>query len=355
MKPFRLTLGCSLCLAIFTTAGCGRKSTSQIGSEPSAAQSPSVSTPVQSPGSSPSPSQVQSPLTSQRVALDLSRLENTVQPAVFWITVFDSSGKLLRTETAFFISGDGKFITTAHAIEGGVNAVAKMADGRIYDVTGVQAASKTLDLAVLQADVKYVPFLKLNANPDFETGRVGVVGSGLAGTDGAPRDVTISTRQPDRLEIAGSISSNSIGSPIVGENGEVVGVVISAGEKATVRPSNAVESLLGGIASDAKPRWPEIAQATTTPTPAPRPTPKPRLVYAPAPAFPSDVRSRPGGAWTGRFRLSFNARGNVTNVQVVQSTGNIALDQSALNTLRQWKSAPGQDWVATVPVTYQSR
>jgi TonB family protein len=357
MRPFRLTLGCSLCLAILATSGCGRKSTSQIAGEPSAAQSPSVSTPVQSPGSSASPSQAQSPQTSQRPALDLSRLENSVQPAVFWITVFDSSGKLLRTETAFFISGDGRFVTTAHAIEDGINAVAKMADGRIHDVIGVLAASKTLDLAVLQADVKYVPFLKLNENPDLATdGRVGVVGSGLAGTDGAPRDVTILTRQSDRVEIAGPISSNSIGSPIVSENGEVVGVVISAGEKATtVRPSNAVNSFLGGIAADSKPRWPGIAQAAITPTPAPRPTPKPRLVYAPAPAFPSDVRSRPGGAWSGRFRLSFNARGNVTNVQVVQSTGNVGLDQSALNTLRKWKSAPGQEWAATVPVTFQTR
>jgi TonB family protein len=356
MRPFRLTLGCSLCLAVFATAGCGRKSTSQIGAEPSAAQSPPVSNPVQSPGASASPGQAQSPQINQRPALDLSRLENSVQPAVFWITLFDSSGKLLRTETAFFISGDGRFITTAHAIKDGVNAVAKMADGRIHDVTGVLAASTTLDLAVLQADVKYVPFLTLNKDPDLETDRrAGVVGSGLAGTDGAPRDVTILRQQSDRLEIAGPIPSNSIGSPIVSENGEVVGVVISAGEKATVRPSNAVDSFLGGIASDAKPRWPETAQAAITPTPAPRPTPKPRLIYAPAPAFPSDVRSRPGGAWSGRFRLNFNARGNVTNVQVVQSTGNIALDQSALNTLRQWKSAAGQEWAATVPVTFQSR
>src|SRR5438093_4789939 len=353
MRPFRLSL---LCLAIFATAGCGRKSTRQIVGEPSAAQSPSVSTPVQSPGSLASPKQAQSPQTGQGPALDLSRLENSVRPAVIWVTMFDSSGKLLRTETAFFISGDGRFVTTARAIEGVVNAVAKMADGRIYDVSGVLVASTTLDLAVLQADVKYVPFLTLNKNPNLEIDRrVGVVGSGLAGTDGAPRDVTISTRQSDRLEIAGPISSSSIGSPVVSENGEVVGVVISAGEKAMVRPSNAVDSLLGQIASDAKPRWPEIAQAIVTPTPAPGPTPKPRLVYAPAPAFPSEVRSRPNAAWSGRFRLNFNARGNVTNIQVIQSTGNNVIDQSALSTLRQWRSAPGQDWVATVPVTFQSR
>lgn len=355
MRLFRLTLGFLFCLAIFATTGCGRKSTSHVVGEPSASQSPPVSTPVQSSDPSASRSPAQSPQPSQRPALDLSRLENSVQPAVFWITVFDSSGKLLRNETAFFISGEGRFITTAHAIQNGVNAVAKMADGRIYNVSGILASSTALDLAVLEADVKYVPFLTLNEDPDLETDKqVGVVGSALAGADGAPRNVAISTRQSDRLEIAGPISSSSIGSPIVGENGQVVGVVILAGEKATVRPSNAVESLLAGIASEAKPHWPQVAETAVTPTPAPRPTPKPRLVYAPAPAFPPGMSQR-GGSGTGQFRLTFNARGNVTNVQVIKSTGNPYYDSAAVEGLRQWRSVPGQEWVATVPVTFQSR
>jgi TonB family protein len=355
MRPFRLTL---LCLAIFATAGCGRKSTSQTAGESPAAQSPSpsaVSSAVQSPSPPLSPGQVGQAGGGQPPTLDLSRLENTVQPAVFWITVFDSSGKLLRTETAFFISGDGRFVTTAHAIEDGVNAVAKMADGRIYNVSGVLSASTTLDLAVLQADVKYVPFLTLNRNPNLETEkRIGVVGSGLAGNDGTPRDVTISTEHSDRLEIVGPISSSSIGSPIVSENGQVIGVVTSAGEKASVRPSNALDSLLGQIAPDAKPRWPEIAQAAVTPTPSPRPTPKPRLVYAPAPSFPPGMSQR-GVSGTGRFRLTFDTKGNATNVQVVTSTGNPYFDSAAIQTLRQWKSSPSQGWAVTVPVTFQTR
>jgi TonB family protein len=359
MRPFRLTLGCLLCLAIFAMAGCGRKSTSQLVGESPAAQSPSppiVSNSSQAPTLSPSPTQAAPAEAGQRPTFDLSRLENSVRPAVFWITVFDSSGKLLRTETAFFISGDGRFITTAHAIERGSNAVAKTADGGIHNVSGILGASTTLDLAVLQADVKRVPFLKLNKSPNLEMGtRVGVVGSALAGSAEAARETTISTQQPDRLEIATAVSPGSIGSPLVDMNGEVVGVIISSGEKATVRPSNAVDSLFGRIASDAKPRWPETAQAALTPTPRPTPTPKPRLVYAPAPAFPSEVRSRPGAAWSGRFSLSFDSRGNVTKVQIVQSTGNERLDRAAISTLSQWKSAPGREWVATVPVTFQTR
>ena len=195
----------------------------------------------------------------------------------------------------------------------------------------------------------------MNRNPNLEIDkRLGLVGSGLAGTDGAPRDVTISSQQSDRLEIAGPISSSSVGAPIVSENGEVVGVVTSAGEKASGRPSTAVDSLLGRVSSDAKPQWPESAQATVTPPPTPRSTPKPRLIYAPAPPFPPGV-SRPGISGTGRFRLTFHAKGNVTNVQVVKSTGNPYFDSSAIQTLRQWKSSPSQGWAVTVPVTFQTR
>src|SRR5262249_3135962 len=162
--------------------------------------------------------------------------------------VFDSSGKLLRTATAFFISGDGRFVTTAHAIEGGINAVAKTADGGIYNVSGILVASTTLDLAVLQADVKRVPFLTLNKSPNLETGTpVGVVGSALAGSAEAARETTISTQQPDRFGIAATLLSYSVGSPVVDANNAIVGVVISGGEKATARPSNTVESLLDRV------------------------------------------------------------------------------------------------------------
>jgi TonB family protein len=259
---------------------------------------------------------------------------------------------VLRTQTGFFISDNGKFITTAGAIEGGINAVAKTSDGGIYNVSGVLTASKTLDLAVLQADVKRVPFLPLNKNANLSIGtRVGVVGNRLAGNEGAPREATIATQQSDRLEIAGATSPNSIGSPVVDGSGEVVGVVISAGEKATARPSIIVGSLLSQITSDAKARWAETAEAT----PTPRPTPKPRIVYAPPPVFPPQAYSQPGAFGSGRFRLSFDANGNVRSVQVLQSTGNALFDRAATTTLRQWKSAPGREWVATVPVTFKAR
>jgi len=287
----------------------------------------------------------------QGLSSDLEKIGTNVRPSVIWVTVFDSKGNLLRTESGFFISADGRFVTTAHAIEGAVNAVAKTGDGGIYNVSGVLAASKELDLAVLQAEVKRVPFVEPARNIDVRVGTgVLVVGSALAGNEGSAREMTIAAQEQHRIEMAGTTPVSAVGSPVVTENGEVVGVVIAAGEKTGARSFSAVESLLSRVAADTHARWP--ATAETQPTP--KATPKPRIVYAPAPAFPPGA-SQGGVSGTGRFRLSFDPNGNVTNVQVIRSTGNPYFDQSAIKTFQQWKSAPGQGGSVTVPVTFQTR
>jgi len=287
----------------------------------------------------------------QGLSSDLEKIGTNVRPSVIWVTVFDSKGNLLRTESGFFISADGRFVTTAHAIEGAVNAVAKTGDGGIYNVSGVLAASKEFDLAILQAEVKRVPFVEPARNIDVRVGTgVLVVGSALAGNEGSAREMTIAAQEQHRIEMAGTTPVSAVGSPVVTENGEVIGVVIAAGEKTGARSFSAVESLLSRVAADTHARWP--ATAETQPTP--KATPKPRLVYAPAPSFPPGV-SQGGISGTGRFRLSFDPSGNVTNVQVIKSTGNPYFDQSAIKTFRQWKSAPSQGGSVTVPVTFQTR
>jgi TonB family protein len=275
---------------------------------------------------------------------------------VILVTVFDSSGKLLRSETGFFISDDGRFVTTAHAVDNGVNAVVKTGDGGIYNVAGILASSTTLDLAILKADVKRVPFLPLSKNAKTEVGaRVGVVGSALAGSEGAPRKGAIAAKQPDsqsdRLKIAMPMSASSVGSPVVDQSGDVVGIVTSAGEKTVVTSSGALTSLESQIAADATARWARTSETS----PPPRPTPKPRLVYAPQPNFPPEARTHSGISRSGRFRVSFDAHGNARNVQVIQSTGNGLLDQATIGALRLWKSTPGHEWFATVPITFQDR
>jgi len=356
MKQLRPALRYALCVAVFVTVGCGRKSVSQVVGESPPAQSPSMPpmTPATQSQTVPAVTPSAEAKPSQTASSDLAKLESRVKPSVIWVTVFDSKGNLLRTQSGFFISEDGRFVTTARAIEGGINAVAKTADGGIYNVSGILAASKELDLAVLQADVKprkLLRFLDVNKNGNLSVGAgVAVVGSALAGSEGSARETMIAAQASDHLEIAGATPASSIGSPVVNENGEVIGVVISAGGKTVARPSAALDSVLSRVAADTHARWPEITEARATP----KPTPKPRLTYAPAPAFPPGI-SQSGVSGTGRFRLSFDANGNVTNVQLVKSTGNPYFDSAAIKTLRTWKSAPSHGWEVTVPVTFQTR
>src|SRR5215831_15392746 len=195
---------------------------------------PPITTTAQSPAASPVS---QSPQTTpaQTPPSELANLEAKVRPSVIWVSTFDSKGNLSRTETGFFISADGRFIATAHAIEGAVNAVAKTADGGIYNVTGVLSVSKSADLAVLKAEIKpqkLLRFLDLNKTGELSLGaKVAVVGSTLAGNEGTARETTVTGQSSDRLELAGATAASSIGSPVVNENGDVIGIVTTAGEK----------------------------------------------------------------------------------------------------------------------------
>src|SRR5262245_326578 len=139
---FRYALG----ITIFMTVGNATVFDKSLLAQQTQSPPPATST-AQSPTAAPVS---QSPLASpsQTPSSELGNLEAKVRPSVIWVTAFDSKGSLLRTESGFFISADGRFVTSAHAVDGGVNAVAKTADGGIYNVTAVLTASKSSDLAV---------------------------------------------------------------------------------------------------------------------------------------------------------------------------------------------------------------
>ena len=354
MIQVRFSLRYALWITVFVAVG---HATTQVLAESLLAQQSQPPPPITTTTQSPTAAAVsQSPQATpgRTSSSELGNLEAKVRPSVIWVTTFDPKGNLLRTESGFFISADGRFVTTAHAIEGGVNAVAKTADGGIYNVSGVLTVSKSADLAVLKADVKpqkLLRFLDLNKTGELSPGvRVAVVGSALAGNEGSARETTITAQSSDRLEIAGATAASSVGSPVVNENRDVLGIVTSAGEKTIARPVAALDAVLSRVTADTQARWPQLAETS----PTPHTTPKPRLLYAPAPSFPPG-QSLPGQSGTGRFRLTFDAQGNVTNIQIVTSTGNPYFDQAAIKTLRQWKSAPSQGWQATVPVTFRTR
>src|SRR5262245_22885207 len=254
MIQIRFSLRHAFWITVFGAMG---HATSQLIAESLLAQQTQPLPPIITPPQSQVAASVtQSPQAtpSQTPTSELGNLEAKVRPSVIWVTTFDSKGNLLRTETGFFTSADGRFVTTAHAIEGGVNAVAKTADGGIYNVSGILTASKSVDLAVLKAEIKpqkLLRFLDLNKTGELLAGaKVAVIGSALAGNEGNAREATITGQSSSRLEIAGATAASSVGSPVVNENGDVIGVITSAGEKTIARPVAALDSVLSRVTPD---------------------------------------------------------------------------------------------------------
>src|SRR5207245_6321459 len=134
---------------------CERKNSAARALEPS--PPPPSPTPVQSIAApSAQPSQV---LTS-----DFTEVAKSVRPAVIIVSVFDETGHLSANGHGFFVSGDGKFIADRSVMAGGVNAVAKAADGAIYNVSGALAQTPAQNLVLLKADAtRAVPFLVTSA------------------------------------------------------------------------------------------------------------------------------------------------------------------------------------------------
>lgn len=341
MKHSRLAFSIVVCLAILATPGCKAKPHYQMVGEPEPTQPSPTPTPA-TPTPTPTPDQA---------AIELKKITDSIQPAVVLITTFDPTGNLLRTGTGFFISDGGRIITTWNTIDGAINAVAKTADGGIYNISLVLASSTRLNVAILHAEIKKSPYVVLSRTARAETGaRVIAIGSALAGNEGSPVQGTISQSDEtgEEFQLAARVPAISLGAPVVDHAGEVIGVV--TGERDTsssvVRPVNTVKSVLAQVGNTPAVRWGEAR---------PTPTPRPRIVYRPNPIYPNEARFHDGIARAGRYRVNFDATGVVRNVQVLQSTGAEVLDRAAISGLQQWKCEPGREGFVVVPLTFQSR
>jgi TonB family protein len=292
---------------------------------------------------------------------ELRKAASKTAPAVIQVSVFDASGKLLRTGTGFFVSDDGKFVTNRSLVEEGVNAIATTADKKIHNVAGILAESPEFDVAVLKAEAKQVPFLPLNNVATPESGaRVTVVGSPLARREGTNSDTRIAARRFDEkgewLDLSAPPGNEASGSPVVNENGVVVGIISSDRAKNpaihSVLSSNSLQSFLAKVEPNAPARWGEAAQASPSPTGSPKIVRKGKIIFNPPPTYPLEARGAKG---TGSYRIIFDATGRVKNVQILRSSGAIALDRAAVTALQQWKSEPSPEWTVVVPVSFQPR
>jgi len=295
-----------------------------------------------------------------------------IRAAVVIVSVFDETGRLSGNGHGFFISDDGKFIADRSVIRGGVNAVAKVADGTIYNVSGALSQTTPQNLILLKADTTHpLPFLvpSTSALPDIGDA-VAVVLSPIERTNPVLLEEKISARFTDEagewFDVTPALSKTTAGAPVINQRGELIGVVTfrTGSNSCAIRPAAAAAKRLSQISSNMTASWqslmpasgatpPSFATPARTGTSSRIPLKGSKLVYAPAPRYPSNARQPLGGQVSGSFRVSFDANGRAVTVQTIRSTGNSALDQAAVSALQQWRSEAGQEWSLAVPITFK--
>ena len=95
-----------------------------------------------------------------------------------------SEGRVIKTGTGFFFTGDGRLITNYHVVENARSIVAQAPSGAYNEHAGVCNRLENLDIAVLTFSATDVPNLSLiNAPQVVEGQRVLVIGNpeGLQG------------------------------------------------------------------------------------------------------------------------------------------------------------------------------
>jgi TonB family protein len=393
MKPSRLAIVSGIILiVILGVSWCGRKPKIEYTGVPLATQTPApLGFAAPAPVATAQPTAQTSPAAvNQTPSPALQKAAERVRPAVILVSVFDEPGKLLRTGTGFFISQDGRFVTNWHMVADAAHAVAKTSDGRIYNVTGTLSEIESADLAVLQTEVKKpVPFITSGRATGAQPGtRVAAVASplrrGVPAIFATAVSATTSDENGQRLALAPPPPDETMGAPVINEQGELLGLVTQANQAGAaniVRSASAIELLVAKIGADATARWrgarshaspsasppaeeESAEEAATTAQPTSQPairtitttttrTDKPKILYNPKPNYPAYSYFHEKGS--GRFRVTFSASGTVKNVEVIESTRSATLDNVTVEALRRWKATPGQEWNVTVPVTFERR
>ena len=365
--------GVCFILVLCTLVSCERKASIVRAPEPS----PLSAAPTPATSATPAPVESSAALSPQRSQAPTSVFVEVAQPvrgAVVIVSVFDETGHLSANGHGFFVSDDGKFIADRSVMTGGVNAVAKVADGAIYNVAGALTQTAPQNLVLLKADATHrLPFLVPSASalPDIGN-EVAIVLSPIDPTNPVLLEEKISGRFTDEagewFDVTPALSKTIAGAPVINQRGELIGVVTfrAGSNSCAIRPAATAATLLSQVSPNMTASWQNLIAASrlTTPsssaapprtsTPSNIPLKGSKLVYAPAPRYPSDARQPLGaGQASGSFRVLFDANGRAVAVQTIRSTGNSALDQAAVSALHEWRSEAGREWSLVVPITFK--
>ena len=160
-----------------------------------------------------------------------SAIETALQATVT-IEVIGPDG--LSHGSGFIASSDGMIITAAHVVDGATSAVVRLQNGEELNVEGVVTIDRDKDFAIVRVAGFDLPTVPLANADDVSVGqRVIVIGAPIDPTyAGTVSDGLVSSdRMMDgarMLQISVPVSPGSSGGPVMTEQGEVIGLVVSA-------------------------------------------------------------------------------------------------------------------------------
>src|SRR6185436_2771369 len=288
MNRSTLVFFVAIVVVVAVIARCNSRSRlAQEREESTIAISPLLPSAAPSPATAPSASATPIAQATATPPFDAVKVSSGVQPVVVSISVFEPSGKLLRTGTGMFVSDNGKILTTRSLMEGGAHAIAKTANGKLLNVAGILVDVPSDDLAILECEVKEpVKFVSPNPEALADAGaRVAIVHSpsGRGKVPAVESTVSKKHNEPGRywLELSTSVSNDGLGAPVVDGRGEVIGLVTRGpGDPAVVvRPSATLNAVMARTPN--QPNKAKFLAEETPPSPAEGPLRKVPLAQNP--------------------------------------------------------------------------
>lgn len=146
--------------------------------------------------------------------------------SIVTITTADSKG------TGFSISDDGQILTNYHVIDGYTRVSVAFPEAGRYTAK-VVSSFPNIDLAVLKIEAKNLPYLPLAKEPTYKTNEpVTFIGNPLSFEGIANEGTIIDTLKlsdwaEDVVMIDAPVYRGNSGSPVIAENGEVIGVIFA--------------------------------------------------------------------------------------------------------------------------------
>jgi len=168
--------------------------------------------------------------SSAGTAMTAEQIYAACSPAVFYLEVFDASGKATASGSGFFLDGSGTAVTNFHVIAGACSAKITTSDTqKTYDVSGVYDYSKTNDWAVLKINGSGFKYLTIG-DPSTVAGGANVcaIGSPLGLQNTITEGIISNTNRTlngiKYIQTSAAISPGSSGGALINEYGGVIGI-----------------------------------------------------------------------------------------------------------------------------------